>query len=150
LHDIGEATDKHGLRVPLVNLYTDQVGNSALPAKLRQAKAAFRVKSAVVAASLLMAALGVAFWMLRRSQEKFTNAVAAIPYKSIAVLPFENLSRDPDNAYFSDGIQNGILTKLAGVGDLKVTFAYFHSQIQKQADDRAPDGSKQAQEHSCV
>ena len=120
LHDIGEATDKHGLRVPLVNLYTDQLGNSALPEKLRQARASFRVKSAVVAALLLMAALAVAFWMLRRSQEKFTSAFAAIPYKSIAVLPFENLSRDPDNAYFGDGTQNEILTKLAGIGELKV------------------------------
>src|SRR5213595_1161790 len=42
------------------------------------------------------------------------------PEKSIAVLPFDNLSRDPDNAYFSDGIQDEILTKLAGIGDLKV------------------------------
>jgi TolB-like protein len=42
------------------------------------------------------------------------------PEKSIAVLPFENLSRDPDNAYFADGTQNEILTKLAGIGDLKV------------------------------
>jgi TolB-like protein len=40
--------------------------------------------------------------------------------KSIAVLPFDNLSRHPDNAYFSDGIQDEILTKLAGIGDLKV------------------------------
>jgi TolB-like protein len=120
LYDIGEATDKHGLRVPLVNLYTDQLGNAALPAKLRQARAAFRFKSAVVVALLLITALSVAFWMLRRSQEKLMNAIAAIPFKSIAVLPLENLSRDPDNAYFSDGIQNEILTKLAGVGDLKV------------------------------
>jgi TolB-like protein/Flp pilus assembly protein TadD len=120
LHDVGEATDKHGLRVPLVNLYTDQLGNSALPAKLRRARAAFRVKSAVVAALLLVAALGVAFWMLRRSQEKFMNAAAAIPFKSIAVLPFENLSEDKANAYFADGTQNEILTKLAGIGDLKV------------------------------
>jgi len=40
--------------------------------------------------------------------------------KSIAVLPFENLSRDPDNAYFADGIQEEILTRLAGIADLKV------------------------------
>jgi TolB-like protein/class 3 adenylate cyclase/Flp pilus assembly protein TadD len=120
LHDAGEVTGKHGLKVPLVNLYTDQLGNSALPAKLRRARATFRVKSAIVAALLLMTVLSVAFWTLRRSQEKFMNAVAAIPYKSIAVLPLENLSRGPDNAYFSDGIQGEILTKLAGIGDLKV------------------------------
>ncbi len=40
--------------------------------------------------------------------------------KSIAVLPFENLSRDPDNAYFADGIQEEILTRLASIADLKV------------------------------
>jgi TolB-like protein/Tfp pilus assembly protein PilF len=43
-----------------------------------------------------------------------------IPQKSIAVLPFENLSRDPDNAYFAVGIQEEILTRLAGIADLKV------------------------------
>src|SRR3989440_4635276 len=44
----------------------------------------------------------------------------SISQKSIAVLPLENLSGDPDNAYFADGIQGEILTKLAGIGDLKV------------------------------
>jgi TolB-like protein len=45
---------------------------------------------------------------------------AAIPPKSIAVLPFENLSHDKDNAYFADGMQDLILTKLAVISDLKV------------------------------
>ena len=45
---------------------------------------------------------------------------AGIPGKSIAVLPFDNLSRDPDNAYFSEGIQDEILTRLAKIGDFKV------------------------------
>jgi TolB-like protein/tetratricopeptide (TPR) repeat protein len=45
---------------------------------------------------------------------------AAIPEKSIAVLPFENLSGDPENAYFVDGIQDEILTRLAKIADLKV------------------------------
>ena len=40
--------------------------------------------------------------------------------KSVAVLPFQNLSPDPDNAYFADGIQEEILTRLAGIADLKV------------------------------
>src|SRR3546814_3999613 len=47
-------------------------------------------------------------------------AAAAPPAKSIAVLPFENLSRDPDNEYFVAGMQDMILTRLAGTGDLKV------------------------------
>src|SRR5438094_7805782 len=45
---------------------------------------------------------------------------ATVPSKSIAVLPFDNLSRDPDNAFFAEGIQDEILTRLAKVADLKV------------------------------
>jgi adenylate cyclase len=120
LHDVGKVTDKHGLSVPLVNLYTDELGNSALPAKLSRARAGFRLKSAAVAALLLVMALGVGFWMLRRSQEKLINTAAAIPYKSIAVLPFENLSADPENAFFTDGVQDEILNDLAKIADLKV------------------------------
>ena len=52
------------------------------------------------------------------------------PEKSIAVLPFENLSRDPDNAYFADGIQEEILTRLASVADLKVISRSPTSQYQ--------------------
>src|SRR5207247_8615204 len=47
-------------------------------------------------------------------------AVSSSLEKSAAVLPFENLSRDPDNAYFADGIQEEILTRLAKIADLKV------------------------------
>src|SRR5262249_30399703 len=103
LHDIGEATDKHGLKVQLVNLHTDQLGNPALPAKLRRARATFRVRSAVVASLLLITALGVAFWMLRPSQENLTTAPAALE-KSIAVLPFENRSEEKANEFFADGV----------------------------------------------
>jgi len=45
---------------------------------------------------------------------------SVIDAKSIAVLPFENLSRDPDNAFFTDGVQDEILTDLAKIADLKV------------------------------
>ena len=120
LHDVGEATSKHGLKVPLVNLYTDHLGNSALPAKLKRARTAFRLKSAAVAALLLTMALGAGFWTLRRSEERFTHAIALIPEKSVAVLPFENLSEDKANAYFADGIQEEILTRLSKIADLKV------------------------------
>jgi TolB-like protein len=120
LHDIGTGEVKHGSRIPIVSLYTDQLGNSALPVKLRRARATFRVKSAVVAALLLITALGIAFWMLRRTQETGINAAVVIPYKSIAVLPFENLSADPENAFFTDGVQDEILNDLAKIADLKV------------------------------
>ena len=47
-------------------------------------------------------------------------AAEAIPAKSIAVLPFQNLSKDEENAFFADGVQDEILTTLAKVADLKV------------------------------
>lgn len=48
------------------------------------------------------------------------QTASAVPEKSIAVLPFANLSRDPDNAYFAEGIQDEILTRLSKIADLKV------------------------------
>jgi TolB-like protein/Tfp pilus assembly protein PilF len=79
---------------------------------------------AVIAAGLL------AFQLLRpktasaprqdASAARTEAATGSLPEKSIAVLPFENLSRDPDNAFFTDGVQDEILTNLARVADLKV------------------------------
>jgi TolB-like protein/Flp pilus assembly protein TadD len=71
---------------------------------------------------------GVYLWRVNSRHLMAQSAVSTpeamtptiIPAKSIAVLPFENLSRDPDNAYFASGIQDMILTKLADIGDLKV------------------------------
>src|SRR6266436_4789402 len=64
--------------------------------------------------------LVIAILLFQRLHPNVSPAVSSALEKSIAVLPFDNLSRDPDNAYFSDGIQDEILTKLAGIGDLKV------------------------------
>ena len=60
----------------------------------------------------------VAIRVFHSSATKATSS--GIPEKSIAVLPFENLSADPDNAYFAEGIQEEILTRLASIADLKV------------------------------
>ena len=61
-----------------------------------------------------------------------------IPEKSIAVLPFENLSRDNDNAYFADGIQDEILTRLAKIADLKV-ISRTSTQHYKSAPEILPE-----------
>lgn len=81
--------------------------------------------------ALLFAISGGALWRVAQSPPEAPSATssakkvapaptAAPMQKSIAVLPFENLSHDPDNAYFADGMQEEILTRLAGIGELKV------------------------------
>jgi class 3 adenylate cyclase len=134
LHDLGECEVKHGVRVHIFNLYTDEVGNANVPTKLKvaisstDASARFRrrlITAVVLAITALI--LGSVFWAIaHRSTLKSisgtaaptSNAVAAIPEKSIAVLPFENLSKDEENAYFAGGVQDEILTNLAKVADL--------------------------------
>src|SRR5947199_4554431 len=145
LHDLGECEVKYGLRLHLVNLYKDNLGNPHLPEKLKRGK---RWKQAAVSVrpinaprwpkSVLViaifgsaAALAVSFltFFHRASPTRSvspkataiaTTAVSAIPEKSIAVLPFENLSEEKANAYFADGIHEEILTRLASIADLKV------------------------------
>src|SRR5207248_8768253 len=67
---------------------------------------------------------------------------SSIPEKSIAVLPFENRSRDPDNAYFADGIQDEILTRLAKIADLKV-ISRTSTQHYKSAPENLPEIARQ-------
>src|SRR5207248_657626 len=70
------------------------------------------------------------------------SEAATISNKSIAVLPFDNLSRDPDNAFFAEGVQDEILTRLAKVADLKV-IARTSTQKFKSAPENLPDIAKQ-------
>src|SRR3989449_8845612 len=119
LHDLGSCEVKHGVRVSVVNLYDDRFGNATLPRKfVTVQKHRARVRWAEVAIALLvLAAIVAAFvFLLRRPM----RSVMAIVEKSIAVLPFENLSEDKGNAYFAAGIQDEILTRLANLRELKV------------------------------
>ncbi|HEV3099622.1 MAG TPA: tetratricopeptide repeat protein [Candidatus Udaeobacter sp.] len=70
------------------------------------------------------------------------SEAATVPQKSIAVLPFDNLSRDPDNAYFTEGVQDEILTRLAKVADLKV-ISRTSTQHFKSTPDNLPQIAKQ-------
>ena len=71
-----------------------------------------------------------------------SEAATGIPEKSIAVLPFDNLSRDPDNAYFAEGVQDEILTRLAKVADLKV-ISRTSTQHFKSVPENLPQIAKQ-------
>ena len=92
LHDLGNCEVKHGVTLTLINLYSDQFGNPDCPRKLEPVAAA----------------------------HPKTEAEKPISRKSIAVLPFDNLSADAANTYFADGIQEEILTRLSCIRDLKV------------------------------
>src|SRR6266581_3228605 len=119
LHDLGECEVKHGMRVSIVNLHADQVGNPQLPKKfqaLKKHRARMRW-AAMTAALLVLAAIVAGIAMFSRNR---MGSTLAAPEKSIAVLPFENLSSDKENAYFADGIQDEILTRLSKIADLKV------------------------------
>ena len=156
LHDLGDTEVKHGAHVSVVNLYTEELGNPEVPQKFRQARQkaampAFGEKRGrgkgwiIAAAAIILAALALGGFLLsRRSVPVASRAasISGIPEKSIAVLPFENLSRDPDNAYFADGIQDEILTRLAKIADLKV-ISRTSTQHYKSAPENLPEIARQ-------
>jgi TolB-like protein/Tfp pilus assembly protein PilF len=97
LHELGEIEVKHGVKLGIVNLYTEELGNRRVPEKLSRG-ADPAVKQPPVSSKI----------------------TPDIPEKSIAVLPFENLSADPENAFFVDGLHDEILSDLARIAALKV------------------------------
>jgi TolB-like protein/Tfp pilus assembly protein PilF len=92
----------------------------------------------VISTGLLSAGL----FFLGRYTAPNENKIANVPAKSIAVLPFENLSQDPDNAYFAEGIQDEILTRLAKVADLKV-ISHTSTQRYKSSPNDLPQIAKE-------
>ena len=135
LHDLGECEVKHGEIISLVNLYNDEIGNPEAPRKLAASQAAHssaqrktdRVPKMLIGALLVLTtgALGAKIFLPSsgtRNTTDVSNAalVSPVPEKSIAVLPFENLSTNQETAFFTDGVQDEILTNLAKVADLKV------------------------------
>src|SRR5512140_3074374 len=141
LHDLGSCEVKHGVRVSVVNLYDDQFGNVKPPRKFETVqKRRARLRWAEVAVALLvLAAIIAAFVLLLRRP---TRSALAIVEKSIAVLPFENRSEDKANAYFADGIQDEILTRLSKIADLKV-ISRTSTQHYKSAPENLPEIAKQ-------
>src|SRR6266581_4195168 len=138
LHELGEIEVKHGRKVGIVNLYSEEMGNPKVPEKLKGASRQPAERPARVGwprlikiAGLLLVCLLVAITVIVLLQHRRIHLPSAktspapvrettATEKSIAVLPFENLSHDPDNAYFADGIQEEILARLAKIADLKV------------------------------
>src|SRR5213075_1633356 len=156
LHDLGECEVKYGLRLHVVNLYKDNLGNPHLPDKLKRRRRWKQTSGVsvrpvitprwpkyVLTAVLLVSAVALAisfsvFYrrgspaVARSSSGKAADVGLPIVEKSIAVLPFENRSEDKANAYFAEGIQDEILTRLSKIADLKVISRTSTQQYQSK------------------
>src|SRR5438094_6346079 len=105
-------------------------------------------KHAWIYVVIVGAAISVALFFLGRYTAQSREGgrppatAGSLPQRSIAVLPFDNLSRDPDNAFFAEGVQDEILTRLAKVADLKV-IARTSTQKFKSAPTDLRDVAKQ-------
>src|SRR5438105_12607623 len=102
-----------------------------------------RKKHAWIYVVVIGIAISIALFFLGRyTVTPRQSEAATLPEKSIAVLPFDKLSRDPDNAFFAEGVQDEILTRLAKVADLKV-IARTSTQKFKSAPENLPAIAKQ-------
>jgi TolB-like protein/integral membrane sensor domain MASE1/class 3 adenylate cyclase/Tfp pilus assembly protein PilF len=165
LHDLGECEVKHGLRLHLFNLCKENLGNPRVPEKLkcrrswkhqsdivrpvtlRRGPRSLVVLALVVAALAMVISSLTFFQRLRMNpstppERTATKATVLIPEKSVAVLPFENLSDEKKNAYFADGVQDEILTRLSKIADLKV-ISRTSTQYYKSAPGHLPEIAKQ-------
>src|SRR4029450_10807511 len=135
LYDLGECESKHGERLHVVNPYNDEIGNPAVPTKcapnamagtMSSAAAGIRRRYSIAAmaiGALIVVGASAFFFATRTAFRNITargQPASSVSEKSIAVLPFQNLSDDKSNAYFTDGIQDEILTRLSKIAELKV------------------------------
>jgi TolB-like protein/Tfp pilus assembly protein PilF len=113
----------------------------AMPETARQKKHTW-IYVVVIAGLFSIGLFFLGRYSAKNATPRQSEAATAAPNKSIAVLPFDNLSRDPDNAYFAEGVQDEILTRLAKVADLKV-ISRTSTQHFKSAPDNLPQIAKQ-------
>jgi TolB-like protein/tetratricopeptide (TPR) repeat protein len=113
----------------------------AMPATARRKKHVW-IYIVVIGAVLSIGLFFLGRYSAINGAPRQSEAATGIPQKSIAVLPFENLSRDPDNAYFTEGVEDEILTRLAKVADLKV-ISRTSTQHFKSAPGNLPTIAKQ-------
>ena len=167
LHDLGECEVKHNVRLGLVNLYTDEVGNPEIPDKFKFAQETATASSkrskpwlgigTLLVVLLLISLAVVAVVFAPAILKQVGTPLRGVPNpevgrpggpslpvteKSIAVLPFENRSEDKANAYFADGVQDEILTRLSKIADLKV-ISRTSTQHYKSAPENLPQIAKQ-------
>jgi TolB-like protein/class 3 adenylate cyclase/Flp pilus assembly protein TadD len=131
LHELGECEVKHGARVGLVNLYSDEVGNPAIPEKLKKERetsaaapsiklAKLRTPAPLSGAILVTIALVIGFWAFsHRHSQTVTNAVTS-PEKRIAVLPFKPLVPENRDQVLELGMADSLIAKLSNIREMVV------------------------------
>jgi TolB-like protein/Tfp pilus assembly protein PilF len=134
LHNLGECEVKHGLHLGIVNLYDEEIGNPLLPEKIRatQQKAAALLsdeqtfwralrKRRLVTALLTLCVLTVVFWIFAGRTSRYSASLGPPSgVRSLAVMPLRNLSGDPTQDYFADGITDSLITDLSHIRSLRV------------------------------
>jgi TolB-like protein/class 3 adenylate cyclase/Tfp pilus assembly protein PilF len=131
LHELGECEVKHGARVNLVNFYTDEVGNPAIPEKLKKERettpaapsvtpAKLRKPLLLAGAILVTSALVIGFWAFsHRHSQKVANALSS-PEKRIAVLPFKPLVPENRDQVLELGMADSLIAKLSNIREIVV------------------------------
>src|SRR6266478_820339 len=118
LHELGEIEVKHGVQLGIVNLYSEELGNPQAPQRLSSQAAPAKEPLAS------------------------STAVPEIPEKSIAVLAFVNMSNDPENEFFSDGIAEEIINALTQVKALRVASRTSSFAFKGKSEDIGEVGRK--------
>jgi TolB-like protein/Flp pilus assembly protein TadD len=148
LRDLGECEVKHGVRLHLVNLYAEPLGNPEPPEKFRPIAASAPTPSplvtpkrmpwheVVVVAVLLVLLIGAGIFFFRQ------RTTSIVSEKSIAVLPLVNSSGDPANEYFSDGMSEEFISSLSRLQDLKVIGRSSSFQFKGKTEDSKTVGEK--------
>jgi Predicted integral membrane protein len=151
LHDLGECEVKHGQKISIVNLYTGEAGSALVPEIFKRADVEANLSAAkrsqisrrrrVITGAAILILVAIAsgtllFWQGRKTK---TSAItSSTPEKSIAVLPFENATRNTETEYLSDGISEALINSLSELPQLKVVarstaFRYKGKQVEPQA-----------------
>ncbi len=154
LYEIGDCEVKHGQKISLVNFYVEEIGNPATPAKVKRSqeealtreRKISRSRRTIMAASLslLLLVAGLAAFVIHRRFSQIGPAPAALPVpdKSIAVLPFVDLSQAKDQEYFCDGISEELLEALAKTDGLRVVARTSSFSFKGKSDDVSEIGRK--------